>query len=1025
MNTRLGKSFGLAFVVAVGILALMFALGTFSAQNAGAEVRTTPKPTAELDNTKPGTDDVTLTITFELSEPVDGTTTGDDVVIAILPSITGSVTTAGYDADDNVTVTQNGVSVGSVAVTDDGEITIGQPGDDSDAGRVEAGVTTIVTLSNLDLADDAAAPADAVTITQQANPRTISLSIYDPEDAIIGQSAELDETEVKEKGVTMTLKFTTPDGGTDVTITLPEGYQAHDGTNTVVDILVDSAVTDAVTIVNKTDDTDGDTVTVLASAVTADEELVLQLGPDALDTADTTTNSVGFTNPKEKGTFTVKFRQGTIIPAAEAMFAVVETPPVTASVTSSKTTADTATRLTIGSPGETLGDIGPGDQIVINVPKFGLPSSIDTEDVTIDDGDRAANPSEVTISGDNVSLVLGKFADEVIKDGKRETVGNKAQENRINKDDNKVTITIRERAGIKTPTKAGEYPVKVDGKDAADADDYDIGDDDDAAKNPMITIVRSLSVKPKSAVRGTEITIIGKGFTDGGSTVKAGDKTIGTPTIENGSFELKLNNNFKVGSDSAFDKGADGTMITAQDGTGSALTPGAGDDPVVHTIKATFTISPESPNPGEEITITLLDIGGTSVKVKFAGKPDDGEAAAVVNATAGTWKARVPSDVSPGVVQMTVEVGDEDPVNKNVTIATNALTVSPSTALVGQEVTVTGTGFTVRAEISELEIGGVDVLDQIAMTARAVASGGRVVAAFRIPNDAALSGARDYTISVKDGTRTGTGTVTIPERTVTVDTGESRIGTPINLSGTGWPTGTGANLVGIYYDGQRYTTATSDSSGNWSTSMTVPNDAGVGMTHKIAAKATVGDGSTANVTKEVDHKTPDPVVTLSSGQAQRGTTITVSGENFNIFEAVKIEIGDSNVTPSGTTTDGDGSFSTEVLVPGQALGNKNLKVTVKTVPVVEFLEIVATPVSTTKSAADVFEPLATAGVLTVVWHFDNDTKAWSFYDPRPAVAAAVDLTMVSTGDNVWIQVTADMEFQGEMLTAGWNLVTLN
>ena len=36
MNTRLGKSFGLAFMVAVGILALMFALGTFSAQQAGA-----------------------------------------------------------------------------------------------------------------------------------------------------------------------------------------------------------------------------------------------------------------------------------------------------------------------------------------------------------------------------------------------------------------------------------------------------------------------------------------------------------------------------------------------------------------------------------------------------------------------------------------------------------------------------------------------------------------------------------------------------------------------------------------------------------------------------------------------------------------------------------------------------------------------------------------------------------------------------------------------------------------------------
>ena len=38
MNTRLGKSFGLAFVVAVGILAVMFAMGTFNAQKAGAEI---------------------------------------------------------------------------------------------------------------------------------------------------------------------------------------------------------------------------------------------------------------------------------------------------------------------------------------------------------------------------------------------------------------------------------------------------------------------------------------------------------------------------------------------------------------------------------------------------------------------------------------------------------------------------------------------------------------------------------------------------------------------------------------------------------------------------------------------------------------------------------------------------------------------------------------------------------------------------------------------------------------------------
>ena len=47
MNTRLGKSFGLAFVVAVGILALMFALGTFNAQKAAA--RTKPNQNITLD----------------------------------------------------------------------------------------------------------------------------------------------------------------------------------------------------------------------------------------------------------------------------------------------------------------------------------------------------------------------------------------------------------------------------------------------------------------------------------------------------------------------------------------------------------------------------------------------------------------------------------------------------------------------------------------------------------------------------------------------------------------------------------------------------------------------------------------------------------------------------------------------------------------------------------------------------------------------------------------------------------------
>ena len=69
MNTRLGKSFGLAFVVAVGILAVMFALGTFNAPKAGADVGAVGADhgvTTNPANPSPGSA-VGLTLEFELT----------------------------------------------------------------------------------------------------------------------------------------------------------------------------------------------------------------------------------------------------------------------------------------------------------------------------------------------------------------------------------------------------------------------------------------------------------------------------------------------------------------------------------------------------------------------------------------------------------------------------------------------------------------------------------------------------------------------------------------------------------------------------------------------------------------------------------------------------------------------------------------------------------------------------------------------------------------------------------------------
>ena len=63
--------------------------------------------------------------------------------------------------------------------------------------------------------------------------------------------------------------------------------------------------------------------------------------------------------------------------------------------------------------------------------------------------------------------------------------------------------------------------------------------------------------------------------------------------------------------------------------------------------------------------------------------------------------------------------------------------------------------------------------------------------------------------------------------------------------------------------------------------------------------------------------------------------------------------------------------------------------------------------------------------LVRVWWFNNETQAWSFFDPRPAFSAANSYTSATTGDIVWVNVNAQTTFQGQTLYAGWNLISIN
>ena len=685
--------------------------------------------------------------------------------------------------------------------------------------------------------------------------------------------------------------------------------------------------------------------------------------------------------------------------------------------------AGAGVELTINAGGGTA--VTPLSEITVTLKNFGVPDDISEDEIVLREtggstNNNSANPDNVRVDGDTIVIEVP----DMDGDG---------SDNNLTRPFN---ILIRKRAGITTPTTAGEHHIKVEIEGAA-------------AVYQHLAIKRTLSVDPKSGGGSTEVTVTGKalangtatlysdalilpdvdedGMVDVGATEEDPDRSrLKSVTVAGGTFETTVDAKdlMKAGSDGR-------SVITVSDSNGDEAT-------VVFTVTGTTTLGSDSVGKGKSLEISIADwVEVAPDGVKIDGVPleiqdEDGMALdLVVVDNEATFYVKVIGAVGLGTKTVVLFAGDKRLDSASVEITAIDLTVSPSTATVGQEVTISGSGFTGKVE--SIMVGDATVCDNTDGDTNTgndcdieVASGGRVISGFSIPNKADLADDGDYTITVTDSDgRIGSGTVTIPEPTLTVDPTESRFGSTINLSGAGWPTGTGANLVEILYEGIQYSTAITNSNGAWSDSISVPASAGVGQTHTVKAQATVGDEDD-NVAQEADHSTPAAVVTLSSSQAQRGTNVTVSGENFHVFETVMIEIGDSNVTPSpAPTTDGDGSFSTQVLVPGLALGNKNVRVTVKDVPVVEFLEVITTPVVMTVES--VFGDLIDNGSLQTIWAYDFATGGWSSYTTDPETSFGNDLFELSSGDILYINVTGEQSFshqKGNTLPDGWSLITL-
>ena len=74
-------------------------------------------------------------------------------------------------------------------------------------------------------------------------------------------------------------------------------------------------------------------------------------------------------------------------------------------------------------------------------------------------------------------------------------------------------------------------------------------------------------------------------------------------------------------------------------------------------------------------------------------------------------------------------------------------------------------------------------------------------------------------------------------------------------------------------------------------------------------------------------------------------------------------------------------------------------------------------------------PLLERGILVRVYHFDEASQEWTFYDPRPEFGAAISLTEMVPGQSYCFEIsqneTVNLGGAAHSFPEGWILFTWN
>ena len=336
-------------------------------------------------------------------------------------------------------------------------------------------------------------------------------------------------------------------------------------------------------------------------------------------------------------------------------------------------------------------------------------------------------------------------------------------------------------------------------------------------------------------------------------------------------------------------------------------------------------------------------------------------------------------------------------------------------------------------------------------------SGGNLATSVIVPVTGVTLTTGEATVEVTDDRGvTATGRFILRKRTFTISPTSSGRGSTLTATVTGFPASnpavTATFPVRIDYAGTEVITKEADSAGSFQTSFTVPLSASIPSTNTVTATI-IGKPGSATAT----HTVPGATIEVIPVTNVPGRTFSVIGYNFPAFIPVTfVSVGGIQALVStAATTDANGVFNVSVLMPRFPVGDQAVmasaggvtavgKVTIvlqlpptptptplPTPTITPTPAITPTPTSTPPPPAgpepiEAFEPILENDNLQRVWHFDNPTKTWTFFDSREAFEDANTITEIVPGRVYWMHLALEqvtrLNDKIRVLIGGWNLL---